>query len=436
MSLTSITSLTGGDELSCLGRGRHWRLPSLERVQTDGTVWPKVLGELVCTSRSLKELHVECDTDVMADSLRFIPVAAAGQPGPLAQLEDIGTLRMLSGSAEDLTRLQAVLVDRGCRSIKKLSVKVQFHLIDSRIFETLLAIETFTRAVCVRPDIPVGIKAGIDSFDLGLLGDVPTLPAPSFFVQKQIQQLAAASQVAYFTIRPRHLTAPLHAPSTAASVLAQCLTFPNAKGVTVTAPHDLEPAADAELDPVVLESMPHNAFPAASRLRSHSSKGCAISRRLLAKMPVVKSIDLWGTCPTHADAVGVVQAVGGERDLDYFDAGRVTGVGEGGLSWGDIADQLPTIKRLVIAVKVPQDLGDGDGGAAGEFSIACIKSLLKIRGLKRLQFALWPAGEHSFKRLVEERTHGDTIEGLDGRFDVEWGRGEQWDRLTLKPLDT
>ncbi|CEL91704.1 unnamed protein product [Vitrella brassicaformis CCMP3155] len=403
-TLTSLTSITVQSFSGCPGRGRHWRLPSLERVvQIDGRVRSEVLGGLFATSRRLKELHVKCRPNAMADSLRCIPTAAAGQPGPLSQLEHIGTLCMPSASAEGLQRLQAVLVDRGCRSIKKLSVKIEGsdidRRIDSRIFETLRAIGAFTRTVCVRPDIPIDIKTR-QNFDLSLLCEVPTRPEPSPFVQRRLQQLAAASERACFTIRPHHLTTPLDTPSPAARSLAHCLTFPKAERVIIEDGDHLEPDAE-QPDPVVLDSMPPNAFPAASLLCTYSSKGLAISRRLVTKMPVVKSIFL--RKPTE-QAVTVLQALGGERELKSFHADFV---------------------------KVPEDLGDGD--AAGEFGIACVKSLLKIRGIKKLTFK--PLPSDAFKRLVEERTHGDAIEGIEGRYDISWTGGYLENTLTLKRLD-
>ncbi|CEM01744.1 unnamed protein product [Vitrella brassicaformis CCMP3155] len=84
-----------------------------------------------------------------------------------------------------------------------------------------------------------------------------------------------------------------------------------------------------------------------------------------------------------------------------------------------------------VSVDVPEDLGDGD--AAGEFGIACVKSLLKIRGIKELWFQ--PTPNEAFKRLVNERTNGDAIEGLEGRYAISWG-GYQKNMLILKPLDT
>ncbi|CEL91699.1 unnamed protein product [Vitrella brassicaformis CCMP3155] len=386
-SLTSLTGLTG----LCVGNGRHWQLPSLETVQIDGTVRRESLGELVATSRRLKELQVGCHPNVMTGMLAQIPKAAAGQPGPLSQLEDIGTLSM-HASAAGLQRLQAVLVDRGCRSIKKLSVTLEDYRIDSRIFETLQAMEALTRTVCVRPDIPVGIRTRQD-FELSLLCEVPTRPEPSPFVQKRLQQLAAASQRPCFTICSHRLTTtgPLDTASPAARSLAHCLTFPKAERVMING--DLEPDAD-ESDPVVLDSMPPNAFPAASLLCSYSNKGLAISRRLVTKMPVVKSIFLHR--PTE-QAVAVLQALGGERELKSFHADFV--------------------KAGHLRTELPEDLGDGD--AAGEFGIACVRSLLKIRGIKKLTF--YPLASASFARLVEERTHGDTIEGIEGRYVIGWG---------------
>jgi len=186
-------------------------------VQVEGRVDDGgVLGELVATSRRLKELHVESNPDAMAESLRRITVAAAGQPGPLSQLEDIGTLRMRTG-ARGLEGLQAVLVDRGCRSIKKLSIKLEDWCIDSSIFATLSAIEASTRAVCVRPDIPVDVKTAIEVFDLSLLCDTPTSPEPSPFVQRHIQELVAKASEVSFTIAPTtsppHSTRPAPLPS-------------------------------------------------------------------------------------------------------------------------------------------------------------------------------------------------------------------------------
>ncbi|CEM39418.1 unnamed protein product [Vitrella brassicaformis CCMP3155] len=472
-SLRSITGIPAGYELSCPGHGRHWQLPSLETVQVSRSletvevreiVWKdEVLGELVGTLRRLKELHVKCHPDVMAKSLAQIPVAAAGQSGPLSQLEDVGTFQISRGDLldkdlrEGFHRLQAVLVDRGCRSIKKLKVTFEEYWTDSSIFAHLSAIEAFSRTVCVSPDIPVDIE--IDGhFDLSLLCDTPTSPEPSPFVQRHIQQLAVEASGARFLIRPHHLTTPLDTPSPAAIALAQSLTFPNVKDVGVVDMwDDWEPDDDGELDvyagdeldddadqpdPLVLDSIPDNAFPAISSLSVHS-KGLAIGRRLVTKMPAVKRIELW-MHPTEEQAVGMLQAVGGDRSLEYFEARKVTGVGEGGLTLGDMADQLPTIERLDVSVKVPHDLGVGD--AAGEFGIVCVKSLLKIRGIKELKFQLIP--NEAFRRLVDERTDGDAIEKPEGWFLTEWRgfwrnfltlqalRGFQENMLILKPLDT
>ncbi|CEM01756.1 unnamed protein product [Vitrella brassicaformis CCMP3155] len=363
-TLTSLTSITvQGYELSYPGRGRHWQLPSLEAVQLGGIVCGdgvlEVLEGLVGMSRCLKELHVECHPDVTANSLAQIPVAAAGQPGSLSQLEDVGTLRMSSASARGLERLQAVLVDRGCRSIKKLSMKLKDSFIDSHIFATLSAIETFARAVSVRPDIPVDISIfdTSNAFDLSLLCGVPTRPEPSPFVQKHIQQLAAKAHTVSPAILPNHTTNPLDTPSPAAIALAQSLTFLKAERVEV-----MRSQVGLDADPLVIDSMPNNAFPAASSLSIHDSNGHVIARKLLTKMPAVKRIELWHS--TEEQAVGVLQAVGGERELECFEATSVTDVGEGGLTWGDMADQLPTITVLDSSVEVPRDLGDGDALAS------------------------------------------------------------------------
>ncbi|CEL93119.1 unnamed protein product [Vitrella brassicaformis CCMP3155] len=343
-SLTSITTVTG---LST-GQGRHWQVPSLERVHikrprswgiSGGWVEQETLGGLVASSRCLKQLQVECTAEAMAESLRCIPVAAAGQPGHLVQLEEIGTLSVLSASAETATS---------------------------------------TLAFCVRspPAPPPHSSCRSTS------SSWPPEPSgrPLAFVP---------------AICPALWTHPAPLPAFS-------------RNVVITGPHDWGPDADAEEpDPVVLDSMPENAFPAASSLFLYTCKGHVIARRLLTKMPVVRRIQLF--CrhnSTEEQTVGVLQTVGGEGQLEYFDVRTLTGVGEGGLGWGDIADKLPTISALLIIVQVPEALRGSD--AAGEFGIACVKSLLKIRGINRLHFGLDQAGGYSLKRLVEERTNGDT----------------------------
>ncbi|CEM30133.1 unnamed protein product [Vitrella brassicaformis CCMP3155] len=149
-------------------------------------------------------------------------------------------------------------------------------------------------------------------------------------------------------------------------------TVEGATTVEVVDQDDWEPDPDdaEQPDPLVFEHLPPNAFSAATLLWIHTINGLAIARRLVTKMPAVKRIDLSQPYPTEEDAVGVLQAVGGERELERFEAKWVKGVGEGGLTWGDIADQLPTISKVDVTVEVPDDLGDGD--AAGEFGIACV----------------------------------------------------------------
>ncbi|CEM01731.1 unnamed protein product [Vitrella brassicaformis CCMP3155] len=405
---------------------------------------------MVGASRRLKELQVHSNPDSMANTLRRLPAAEARQPGPLSQLEDVGTLTFVTmgadigfdGWREGLGRLQTVLVDRGCRSIKRFKAKFEMEPIDRRIFPTLSAIETFTRTVCVKPDIPVDISILLSEehlheteyFDLGLLCDVPTRPEPSPFIQRHIQQMAAASLSAFFTVRPHHLTnpGPLDTPSPAAIALAHSLTFTKVLDVVITEDDDVVYAEEeVQPDPVVLNHLPHNAFPAARRLIVNSREAKVMGRKMVHKMPAVKEIDLSVTDPTEEQAVGMLQALGRGRHLERFDSGCVMGLGEGGVTWGDMADKLPTISVLEMFVEVPEDLGDGD--AAGEFGIACVRSLLKIRGIKELRFQ--PIPNEAFKRLVEERTNGDAIEGLEKRHDISWG-GYQENMLILKPLDT
>uniref|UniRef100_A0A7S1JQ32 Uncharacterized protein n=1 Tax=Vitrella brassicaformis TaxID=1169539 RepID=A0A7S1JQ32_9ALVE len=154
-------------------------------------------------------------------------------------------------------------------------------------------------------------------------------------------------------------------------------------------------------------------------------------------MPVLAKIEIGGSWELvetsegvpEADAVRVLEAVGADRHLDLFrvdDSCFVTGVGEGGVTWGERTDELPSMEKLELSVEVPEHLADSD--AAGEFGITCVRSLLKIRGLKEL--ALEPRPWSAFARLVQERRHGDSIEGVPGRFVIGWRRGGS---LVLKP---
>ncbi|CEL91706.1 unnamed protein product [Vitrella brassicaformis CCMP3155] len=133
-TLSALTSITGLSEKHCPRHDRLWQLPSLRTVQAayygefDSA---EVLGPLVRTAQHLKGLDMEIRPDILAESLTVIPVAAGGgQPGPLSQLELVGTLGVLGQSEHisinqwrnGLERLQAVLVERGCHSIKQLNV--------------------------------------------------------------------------------------------------------------------------------------------------------------------------------------------------------------------------------------------------------------------------------------------------------------------------
>ncbi|CEL91721.1 unnamed protein product [Vitrella brassicaformis CCMP3155] len=383
---------------------------------------------------------MEIRPDILAESLTAIPVTAGGgQPGPLSQLELVGTLGVLGRSDQisinqwrnGLERLQAVLVERGCHSIKQLDVDFIDGPVDEDIFAALSVMEAFTRTVCVKPDIPVSINVydamserAVPIFDLSLLCEVPTRPAPSFFVQKHIQQLAADTPTACFVIAPHHFTTPLDTPSPSAVALARCMTFLKADQVEVFEQGRFlgaqwEPDADAEPpNPTVIDQLPASAFPTASRLYIYSTKGYAIGKKLASKMPAVRDIELYETM--EADAVGVLEAVGGGGSPMRCEIRHMTAVSEEGLRWGDKADELPSIEQQHVCVEVPEDLGHGD--AAGEFGVSCVSSLLKIRGIEELKLRLEPpAAFQSFKRLVRERRHGDTIEGLPGRFDsIGW----------------
>jgi len=208
-SLDALSTIKGIGHHDFYRHDRHWQLPSL-----------RCLKDLRCTPNSL------------AGSLARISVAEAGQAGPLAQLEDIGVLDMRDPRngddgilaygkwKEGLDGLKTVLDDRGCHSLKNVSVRFESMSFDTDFLAALSAIETFKQTVCVcAADIPVHIK--IPVFDLSVLCDVGLStrpePEPSPAVERRIQQMAADTPWAAFFVAPHHLTTPLDTPSPAAS---------------------------------------------------------------------------------------------------------------------------------------------------------------------------------------------------------------------------
>ncbi|CEM11842.1 unnamed protein product [Vitrella brassicaformis CCMP3155] len=456
-TLHSLTSISGFGEhdfmpASFYRQDRHWQLPSLQRLQTladrpsdrDGQPCWGVPRLLLRACRSLREVDMAMPPGHVAEALAEIPIAQDGQPGPLSQLQDIGPLICMHHHPVDVItagynagctiippdewaagvgRLQGVLVARGCRSIKSVTVDLGWHEpVDSSMFEALSAIEAFTRTVYDRL-----------LFDLSLLCDVPVHPVASPFVRRHLLQMAADVSKVSFLIQPQHVTAPLDTPTPAAKALAQAMRFPKATSVKVIDFPDMEEleADTPPPDPLVIDELPDAAFPTASRLTIGRSLGSVIERKLVTKMPVLAKIEIGGSWELvetsegvpEADAVRVLEAVGADRHLDLFrvdDSCFVTGVGEGGVTWGERTDELPSMEKLELSVEVPEHLADSD--AAGEFGITCVRSLLKIRGLKEL--ALEPRPWSAFARLVQERRHGDSIEGVPGRFVIGWSTAQ------------
>ncbi|CEM31596.1 unnamed protein product [Vitrella brassicaformis CCMP3155] len=355
-SLPALTSISG---LTRRHRGignRGWRAPSLERVQAH---------------------------EHKAEVLQEVPVAAEeGQPGPLANLEDVGPIEIpanLTTNQQALTiwctRLQMLgsgLVSRGCRrSIKSLKVKfVNRAVVSPRLFDFAEALQTFASAVCIE-DAPISFKGVVGWFLLKTLYR-PLFPAaPSPVLETLMHQLA--NQATEVGVDLRWYT--LAAPATPAMLdMARGLAFNKATRVVVLGVDQPAQAAPAPAHPALAIIHQIQPMPQVSSLFLDKHTALAAGIQLASKMPNLRELSIQGGVPME-EALQAIKAIGCERELDEVDLSDIQGVGSGGIDIGEhIREGFPQITKLVVDLRVPGGVTD-----FVEFACSSVRSLLQLK---------------------------------------------------------
>jgi len=375
-SLPALTSISG---LTAHHRGignRGWRAPSLERVQAHEHV--DTLGPLVGSSRCLRVFDVPSTVDQKAEVLEEVPVAAEeGQPGPLANLEDIGTIEV-PGDLMDpevltvwCTRLQelgSTLVARGCRrSLRSLKVNfVDESIVGPGVFDIAVALQSFASAVCIG-DVPISFTSAAPRFHLSVLY-CPLFPAaPSLILETVLRQLA--DQAARVLVDVEfHLATPV---TPAMLDMARGLAFNKATSVTVLGGDQPAQPAPTNPAPALIEQI--QPMPQASFLSLDKHTALAAGIQLASKMPNLRRLNT--SDMTEEWAVEAIKAIGWEREFDMVTAIAIRGLGSGDvISIGDHADEFPHITTLGVDLTVPAGVSE-----FVEFACSSMRSLLQLR---------------------------------------------------------
>ncbi|CEM23346.1 unnamed protein product [Vitrella brassicaformis CCMP3155] len=370
--LPALTSMTGVHD------GLKWLLlrleaPSIEMIQgdMDANVW--ALGPFLQHSTRLKRYCVPSTSIYKIVVFNCIRVAAAGQPGPLSQLQDIG--RMGLPPSEQLAPLQNILFNHGCRSLSSLDLELQ-EKVNRQTFSILSAVTAFVSAVCRSPDIPITWRLEKKWLDLSLLHFVPIYLSP--LAKKALIELARQAHHVEWSVSQT----------------------------------DIDPDdADSQPPPhsAIAKGIAASAFPRVTELwvGTTSSIGWQIGGQLATKTPSLSRTGAMGTVRGgEGDVRGFLSAIGRERALREVRV-NVDGADRGGIKWGEEADTLPTIKSLRIVIDAP------DGVDSGDFGRACVASLVKLRGLQRMWVLIVPrSGNSTLAAAMREHHPQGTCRGF------------------------
>ncbi|CEM14023.1 unnamed protein product [Vitrella brassicaformis CCMP3155] len=362
---------------------RRWEMPSLTTAQQRN--WDAGrLGQFISSSRSLRCVDGSFGGEVWPRVLEGIPAAPAGQPGrPLAQLESIGTIEI------DWHDHREVLVARGCRqSLEQLHVCFYGTHVGRRNLPVLVALDRLV-GTCCRQDAPLILTTatlGHTEFDLSIFdsADFPSHPSPSF--KTMLQQLARQALRVQYILTQDGLADPHANASELAIDIASSLSFDKAETVEVKNADDFDPPTNTPSPhPTIITHL--KPFPKASRLHVWSDLAVAAARLFAAKMPEeVLVVCAYGVLGGD-EQVGVLTALGGQREVRYVVMGDV-GVDQ----LVGAVGSLPTISGLRFATTLPADVQD-----AGSFVRARLSSVIPhIRGLQSvtLQVKETTAGQH------------------------------------------
>ncbi|CEM25072.1 unnamed protein product [Vitrella brassicaformis CCMP3155] len=390
------------------GRRRRWlslpplseppALPSLRAV-TGAEGGTSELGHFIKSSRSLKEVRGRLwPGQEWAAVFEPFPVASAGQPGPLRQLERIGLIE----HGTNVTRLQVSTshyrgahIARCLKSLKRVDVQVPAFAGPTAL-AALLAVDDLIDNCCVSPDVPITVKgAEWVPFELSLFYADTFPPRPSPFIKTAIQEAARQAHRVVYRLSQHDLTHPIGNPSQAAVDIASSLSFDKVGLVKVdNADGFVPPPNTGSPIPDVINHLPH--FPRARQLRVYSGLGGASGRLMAQKMPTEVMV-AFGIDVSAEDRRGVLEALGAGRQVaevcvgeNLYPWGAVRGVSltQGGLFDGWGSNSLPAIRNIKIHISVPAELEPAD---AADLVRSGLTSLLNggMRGLRRVEVRLW-----------------------------------------------
>ncbi|CEM27202.1 unnamed protein product [Vitrella brassicaformis CCMP3155] len=385
-SLPALTSISGLTARHRFIGSRHWRVPSLERVQAHEHI--DTLGPLVGSSRCLRVFDVPSTVGQKAEVLQQVPVAAEeGQPGPLANLEDIGPIEVegdMMGNlvgwglwlatfwrTHRLQELESVLVSRGCRrSLKSLKVKfVEPAIVGHMVFEFAEALQTFASAVCV-DSVPISFTGAARGDFLMTLYSSLFPAAPSPILKTLMRQLADQATRVTVDFRSSDLATP---PTPAMLDMARGLAFNKATSVRVFGVDQPAQAALAPAHPALALIDQIQPMPQASDLTISRRMALAAGIQLASKMPNLRVLYIQDSVLMQ-EALQAIKAIGSERDLDTVTVSDIWGVGSGGIDTGEHREGIPQITKLVVRLTVPGGVPD-----LIEFACSSVRSLLRLR---------------------------------------------------------
>ncbi|CEL95752.1 unnamed protein product [Vitrella brassicaformis CCMP3155] len=400
-TLPSLKAITGAVHQHGDLADRGWLMPSVETVEQKG--WRvRKLGRFVSSSRSLQHVGGRWLGERWASVFEHIPEAAAGQPGPLSQLQSIGD----------------VLTSRGChKSLTELHVQMP-PLGDHTAIDSLLAVDSLVKECCT-PDARITVMSTPGAFELSeqhrfdlSLFNADRFPShPSRFFQMAIQTLVRQARQITYTISQHDLTHPIDSLSQAAIDIAKTLTFDNVQSVCVFKAYGFDPAPGAPSPhPAIIEYL--QPFPRARELEVTSAVGGPAGQLLAEKMRREVVRVEFGRGVRAEDRRAVLEAMGAEREVGTVDVGLrgpSVSLTEGPLD-GWRSDSFPSIGHIDMGLSLPDEL---EPSAAAERIRDGISSIVGgVRGLERLTVDVCASGAFraSIRQLLPTGTEvGDNF---------------------------
>ncbi|CEM03627.1 unnamed protein product [Vitrella brassicaformis CCMP3155] len=359
-TLPSLKVVTGAVEDLDVLADRGWRVPSLERVEQQGWGADQLI-HFISSSRSLQHVGGSLSDDGWASVFEGMPEATAGQRGPLARLQSIGTIE-LHDSPEAargaIARLQVALASRGCRRSLTQLVVEGLNVINSSVLPVMQSLESLHKTCC-RADAPVVFEAQnvptrvprrVASVDLSLFysDDLPANPSPLF--KTMMQQLARQTNRVKYVISEHDLTHPVDSPSKAAIGIAESLTFDGVRFVAVVDAPGFVPPPDTPLPhPTIINHLQQ--FPnSVGLLEIRSRLGGEAGRLLAQKMPTELRNVEFGSAVSAQDRRVVLEGLGKGRQVGTVSVGEwAEGVSlTDGPFDGWTSDSFPSIHSVEI----------------------------------------------------------------------------------------